>query len=57
MGGAAPGLAVVDATGSLFDRGDGCEIPPLPRPFAWEEHVERLIENKDDISDGDSQRR
>lgn len=55
MGGIVPELAIVDTAGSIFDRGDRYEIPLYQRPYAWgEEHIERLIEDVDDIpTDGD----
>lgn len=55
MSAIVPELAIIDKEGSLFDRGDRYEIPLYQRPYAWgEEHIERLIEDVDDIpADGD----
>ena len=55
MSGIVPELAIIDKEGSIFDRGDRYEIPLYQRPYAWgEEHIERLIEDVDDIpADGD----
>ena len=51
MNGSIPELAIVSCDGSnIFTRGDRYVIPLYQRPYAWgEEHIERLIEDIDDI--------